>query len=121
MLGMIYEYRATVSRVIDGDTVWLDVDLGFNVQVRLEFRLEGLNTPEIVGPQKVAGLTAKAELARLLGLGPLRIVSTKKEKYGRYLATLYVTPTGGSEINVNEALLSQGFAKPYNGEGPKPV
>lgn len=118
---MIYEYRAKVSRIVDGDTVWLDVDLGFHVRATLEFRLEGLNTPEVVGAQKTAGLASKAELERLLGLGDIRVVSMKTEKYGRYLATLYVTPAGQPEINVNDALLSGGFAKPYSGEGPKPV
>jgi micrococcal nuclease len=118
---MIYEYRAKVSRIVDGDTVWLDVDLGFNVRVKQEFRLEGINTPEVVGAQKIAGLAAKAELERLLQ-NNIRVVSTKTEKYGRYLATLYVTPEpGGQEINVNEHLIAHGFAKPYTGEGPKPV
>jgi len=118
---MIYEYRAKVVRVVDGDTVWLEVDLGFNVRVNIEFRLEGLNTPEVIGTQKVAGLAAKAEVMRLLGLGTLRVVSMKTEKYGRYLATIYVTPPTGPEINVNDSLLVGGFAKPYSGEGPKPV
>jgi len=116
---MIYEYRAKAFRVVDGDTVWLEVDLGFHVRVTLEFRLEGLNTPEVLGPQKTAGLAAKDELSRLLGLGDLRVVSSKTEKYGRYLATLYVTPTNQPEINVNQALLDGGFAKPYLGLGPK--
>lgn len=110
---MMYEYKAKVHRVVDGDTVWLDVDLGFQVHAVLDFRLEGLNTPEVVGATKVAGLAAKAELERLLSLGSLRIISTKTEKYGRYLATIFVQPPAGSELNVNQALIDGGFAVVY--------
>ena len=110
---MIYEYKAKLHRIVDGDTVWLEVDLGFNVRVTLDFRLEGINTPEVVGTTKVAGMASKAELERLLGLGPLRIVSTKTEKYGRYLATIFVQPAEGAEINVNQTLIDGGFATAY--------
>ena len=47
---MDYSYKAKLGRVVDGDTVWLDVDLGFNIWAHLGFRLEGINTPEVVGP-----------------------------------------------------------------------
>lgn len=118
---MIYEYKAKLSRIVDGDTVWLFVDLGFKVTAELEFRLYGLNTPEVVGEQKVAGLLAKGELERLLGLGELRVVTTKADKYGRWLATLYMSQPDGTTVNVNQALLDSGFAQPYFGVGPKPV
>jgi micrococcal nuclease len=111
---MIYEYKASLIRVVDGDTVWLDVDLGFNVHAAFDFRLVGLNTPETVGATRTAGLTAKAELERLLSLGSLRLVSTKSDKYGRWLATIYVKQADGVEINVNDILIKTGFAVPYN-------
>lgn len=114
-----YDYDATVVRVVDGDTVWLDVDLGFGLRAHYDFRLYGINTPEVIGSSRVAGLAAKAEAERLLGLGPLRIVSYKSDKYGRWLADLYVKPATGAEIWVNDALLKGGFAQPYLGEGPK--
>jgi micrococcal nuclease len=118
---MIYEYKAKLNRVVDGDTVHFDVDLGFGVQVTLDFRLAGINTPEVVGSQRVAGLAAKAEVTRLLGLGTIRIISMKTEKYGRWLATIFVKQADGKEIEVNQALIDGGFAVPYNGDGPKPV
>lgn len=117
---MIFEYSARVSRVVDGDTVWLDVDLGFGIGVKLDFRLYGLNTPEVIGATRTAGLAAKAELERLLALGPLRIETYKADKYGRWLVTLHVKQTGDVDLNVNDALLKGGYAKPYFGEGPKP-
>lgn len=113
--GMIYEYAAKLVRVVDGDTVWLDVDLGFRVRATMDFRLVGINTPEVVGLTKTAGLAAKAELERLLSLGPLTIFTVKTDKYGRWLATIYVTTAGGSHLSVNDALLAGGFAVPYDG------
>lgn len=115
----MYEYSARLNRVVDGDTVWLWVELGFNVAVTLDFRLYGINTPELVGATRVAGLAAKAELERLLGLGRLRILTYKPDKYGRWLAEMFVTPPNGPEFRVNDALLQGGFAKPYFGQGPK--
>lgn len=118
---MIYQYKAKLNRVVDGDTVILDTDLGFGVQVTISYRLAGINTPEVVGSQKVAGVAARDELVRLLSLGTLRIVSMKTEKYGRWLATIYVNLGSNVELEVNQALVDGGFALPYNGDGPKPV
>jgi micrococcal nuclease len=117
---MIYEYKAELVRVVDGDTLYAKVSLGFHVSMEVEFRLFGLNTPEVIGTQKTAGLKAKAELERLLKVGLIRVVSEKSDKYGRWLGTFYVKQTDGSEVNVNEALVSGGFALPYFGIGPKP-
>jgi len=117
---MIYEYKAKLSRVVDGDTLYMVVDLGFRVTMELDFRLEGLNAPEVVGATRTAGLAAKSELERLLSLGSLRVVTTKSDKYGRWLATVFVDLPDGNTLNVNQVLLNEGFAKPYSGVGPKP-
>jgi micrococcal nuclease len=87
-----YIYRALVIDVIDGDTIRADVDLGFSIRSRQVFRLLGLNTPEMVGVNKAQGMKAKAELAdRILGREVIiRTVKDKKEKYGRYLATVFL-------------------------------
>lgn len=109
---MIFEYNAKVVRVVDGDTVWMDVDLGFGIHATLDFRLFGINTPESVGSTRTAGLVAKAELERLLSIGPIRITTHKSDKYGRWLAVMYVK-NGSVELNVNQALLEGGFAVEY--------
>jgi len=130
-----YEYQATVHRVVDGDTVYLKlsktftlpVDFGFNIldsvillkEAIVEFRLYGINTPEVVGVTKQAGLASSTELSRLLDTGTLRIVSYKPDKYGRYLADIFVTPPGQPEFNANQELIKGGFATPYFGTGPK--
>lgn len=125
-----YEYQATVNRVIDGDTVilnlqrtfTLDVDFGFRIKDSIQFtktavqdfRLLGINAPEVVGENKVKGLEAKAELTRLLSQGEIRVVSTGQDKYGRWLAVLYVTLPDNTEINVNDTLVKEGYAVVYN-------
>jgi micrococcal nuclease len=113
----MYEYDAKLERVVDGDTVWLVVDLGFRVSQRLELRLYGIDTPELVGATRTAGLAAKSELLRLCSLGPLRIRTYKAgvtDKYGRWLATLYVS-VGGETLEINEQLVRTGFAVRYPG------
>jgi micrococcal nuclease len=117
---MDYNFKAELLRVVDGDTLYARVALAFHVFVDVEFRLFGLNTPEIIGTQKMAGLAAKSELECLLKLGSIRVVSEKSDKYGRWLGTFYVKLPDGTEVNVNEALLEGGFAQPYFGVGPKP-
>jgi micrococcal nuclease len=117
---MDYNFKAELLRVVDGDTLYARVSLAFHVFVDVEFRLYGLNTPEVIGAQKTAGLVAKSELERLLKLGAIRVASEKSDKYGRWLGTFYVKLSDGTEVNVNEALLAGGFALPYFGVGPKP-
>jgi endonuclease YncB( thermonuclease family) len=124
-----YEYPATIVRVVDGDTVYLklfkefalDVDFGFNIKdtVKLakeavvDFRLRGINAPEMKGATKTAGNAARVELERLLNLGSIRVVAFKPEKYGRYLADIYVTPAQGAEFLVNSSMIENGFATPF--------
>lgn len=104
----MYEYTARVLRVVDGDTVWAEVDLGFDVRRRDSFRLYGINAPELGTPE---GVRAKNWLlARLPVDTAVRITTMKdkREKFGRYLATIYL-----GELDVNLALLTEGHAVPY--------
>lgn len=102
---MSYVYEATVVRVVDGDTVDLDVDLGFHVRVRERFRLNGIDTPER-GQDGFEEATNR--LKELLG-DECVVESHKTGKFGRWLGILR-TPDG---VNVNDVLLSEGLAKPY--------
>lgn len=104
-----YEYRANVIRWIDGDTVELEVDLGFRLTFQDHFRLDGIDTPE---RGKAGAVTAKLRAEQLAPPGTeLLITTAKADKYGRYLAALWtdVGPT------VNHKLVEEGFAKPYYG------
>jgi micrococcal nuclease len=106
---MTYHYDAEVIRWIDGDTVELDVDLGFRLRYRDHFRLDGIDTPERGKP-----LAAEAK-ARAMSLTPagstVHIGTTKGDKYGRWLAVIW--PSAG--MPVNTTLVAEGLAKPYYG------
>jgi micrococcal nuclease len=116
----MYEYMAKVTRVIDGDTVDVDIDLGFRVWVHNRLRLYGIDTPETRTrdlEEKEAGLHAKEVLEELLAQSGnwVRLVSHGLDKYGRSLATIYVQTNADSyDTNVNSYLLKEGLAEPYN-------
>ena len=109
----MYEYKAKIIDVYDGDTVTANVELGFNVSMEIKIRLYGIDTPEIRGEEKELGLKSKARLESLI-LDKTVIIKTykdKKEKFGRWLAEIYENKE--SEKSVNQILLSEGLAKSY--------
>tara|TARA_R110000851_G_scaffold105835_1_gene224517 strand:+ start:205 stop:573 length:369 start_codon:yes stop_codon:yes gene_type:complete len=114
----LYHYSAAVTRVVDGDTVDVLVDLGFDIHTKQRVRLYGINTPETRTrdkAEKVAGLKAKERLKCLLRDNKNRcVIETrldKKGKYGRVLGVLYIDKT-----NLNKTLVDEGHAKRYHGE-----
>lgn len=117
----MYEYKARVRSVYDGDTFRADVDLGFDVWLNdIAFRLNRINAPELssVSPK---GRISRDELREILEAGreiTIKTVKDKKEKYGRYLADVYVDTT---DICVNDWLVTNGFAKYWTGKGERPV
>lgn len=109
---MSYQYfHVKVERVIDGDSVVLVVDLGNKITWRDSFRLLGIDTPER-GGQGYA--EASAHLEQLLANGLSRIETHRADKYGRWLADLYVSADGG-EMHVNRLMVAAGHAKAYFG------
>jgi micrococcal nuclease len=113
----MFEYPATIIRVVDGDTVDLNIDLGFTVHVVQRVRLNGINAPE---KNTEAGLIAKHWLEAKLPAGSKVVVKSDKpgggDKYGRYLATIFL-----SESSVNEELVASGHAFAWDGKGVKPT
>ena len=109
-MAYLYEHAAVV-RLIDGDTVVLDIDLGNHLVWRDSFRLYGLNTPERGKP---GASEATAALAALLAPGLVRVQTHKPDKYGRWLVDLWVAAG-----HVNQLLIAGGHAKPYSGHGPR--
>ncbi|GGM55356.1 hypothetical protein GCM10012275_28130 [Longimycelium tulufanense] len=100
----MYEYRAAVVRVVDGDTVRLDIDLGMDVHIYdVSCRLEGIDAPEAHTPE---GRASKLWLANLLRPGTeVCVKTTKADKYGRYLVKMWL-----GEQHVNAALVDAGHA-----------
>ena len=106
----IYVRNAKVIRVVDGDTAEFNVDLGCDIRINMMCRLEGINAPEKV---TAAGKASKAWLEIVLPPGTdvtIQTVKDKKEKYGRYLAAVYIP---GSVQSLNEDMVKQGLAAAY--------
>ena len=118
----MYEYNCTIVRVVDGDTVDVDIDLGFDTWRRGErIRLYGVDCPECRSRsaiEKKAGLLAKGFVIRSLHEGGIYKLTTKeKGKFGRYLGTIKID----GELTINAALISEHLAVPYTGQNKKEI
>lgn len=106
-------YEAFVRSITDGDTIRVDIDLGFNQwTINASVRLAGLDAPEIHGIERPEGLKSKEWLKLQLPENTRIFIQTMKdsrEKYGRYLATIYLV----DGTNLNEKILSEGYASVY--------
>lgn len=117
----MYEYRVKqVLRVVDGDTIDVDIDLGFNISYTQRVRLAGIDTPESRTTdkyEKALGLEVKKKLGELLKNANKIVIRTEKpdssEKYGRILGWLFLDDSSES---VNTALIAGGYAWDYMGE-----
>jgi len=122
----MYDYRVKVLRVVDGDTVDVDIDLGFGVWLHKErVRIMGIDTPESRTRDKVEkkfGLASKKRLKELLGkTAVLRTQISKKGedmkgKFGRILGDFEVGDRMATEI-----LIEEGYAVPYMGQSKEDV
>ena len=117
-----YTYEATVVSVYDGDTVVVDLALGFWVTVRMSCRLVGLNCIELRDP---GGREARDHLAGLIPEGTaVTVRSVKPDKYaGRFDGVIYDArpdpPSGG--VSVNDQMVADGYAAPWKGTGARPL
>lgn len=111
MLTQEYVYNGLVTKVVDGDTIDVDVDLGFTVTVSVRFRLLGINTMEMKDPDPVKREKAQAAkqfvIEKILNK-QISLKSHKTDKYGRWLAEVYIN----NEL-VNKMLLNEGLAVEY--------
>lgn len=109
-----YWYKATVTKVVDGDTVHVTVSYGLDQYGNYTLRLAGIDTPEMSTNE---GKVARAYVEDWLEARPnllLHTVKDKREKYGRYLAYLYDADRL-DDPSLNQLLLDQGLARPYDG------
>lgn len=115
----MYEYRVkNVLKVVDGDTIDVDIDLGFNISYTQRVRLAGIDTPESRTTdkfEKKLGMESKEWLKNALSHGKTIVIRTEKpdssEKYGRILGWLFV-----DDVNLNNAMIDQGYAWSYMGD-----
>jgi len=117
----VFQYRATVRQVHDGDTLRLDVDLGFDIHhASLDVRLLGIDCPELGRPDGLGERARGFVVAWFAKHGTQCVIETVRdqtEKYGRYLAT--IVSADGADLIAD--LQAAGLAKPYDGHGPRPV
>lgn len=111
----MYTYRARVVRWIDGDTVILDVDLGFYLRSQQSFRLVGIDAPERSKADPGPYQRALAYCEELAPAGSeIRCETLKGDKYGRWLAVILVpikSDVGTTYMSLNMKLVSEGLAK----------
>ena len=125
----MYEYKALINRIIDGDTVDVDIDLGFGIWLRDEReRVMGIDTPESRTSDKVEkqfGLAAKDRVVELIPEGTVQILKTEvnkdgedmKGKFGRILGD-FMTDEGDF---ITEVLIDEGHAVEYNGQSKEDI
>ena len=133
----LYTYRALVERVVDGDTIVVDVELGLGIVANKRLRLRGIDAPEM---STKAGQMAKGFVERtLMGVDSIVIKTYGTDQWDRYLVDVFYTkmenrslklekpniravdPTSNfdplSSVFLNQELLEQGLARPYIGKG----
>jgi micrococcal nuclease len=116
----MYEYRVKkVLKIVDGDTIDVDIDLGFSVSFTQRVRLAGIDTPESRTTdlkEKALGLEVKEYLKNLLDGAEDIVIQTEKpdssEKYGRILGWLFIND---EDASLNEKMISEGYAWEYDG------
>jgi micrococcal nuclease len=122
----MYQYKAKVLKVLDGDTVDIDLDLGFNIVLASQrVRMAGIDTPEsrtANNEEKVRGQLSKKKLAEKLPVGSWVRIETQKsdsndDKFGRILA-VFIMEDGTS---LNQWMIDNNYAVLYNGENKELV
>ena len=117
----MYQYKCKIIKVLDGDTVDIDLDLGFKIILANQrVRMAGVDTPEsrtTIAEEKVRGLLSKKKLAEKLPIGSWQIIETQKpdsndDKFGRILG-VFILEDG---TRVNDWLIQNNYAVPYKGE-----
>jgi len=117
----MYEYHVKkVNNVVDGDTIDVDIDLGFDISFSSRVRLAGIDTPESRTKdlaEKKLGLEAKEYVKSKIKDAKEVVIKTEKmdssEKYGRILGWLFLD---GSKVSVNEQMIADGYAWGYLGD-----
>ena len=119
----MYTYKISVLKVVDGDTIDAEIDLGFDIKVKKRVRFMGINAPESRTrdlEEKARGLAAKDRVKALLeGCKNIQLKSHGVGKFGRCLGEIFLDTIDGQEkltlVSLNELLISEGHAVEYHG------
>jgi micrococcal nuclease len=114
----IYRIRS-IHKVVDGDTIDADIDLGFSISLTKRIRLAGVDTPEsrtADANEKKLGLESKEWLKKRCENAKDILIKTElpdsTEKYGRIIGHLFIN---GEETSLNEQMIAEGYALAYDG------
>ena len=125
----MYEYRCKVTRVVDGDTVDVDIDLGFGVWMHKErIRLYGIDTPESRTrdlEEKKYGLLAKEQIESFMPRGSMQTLVTVKDKagkFGRILGKFLIyDKKTDSQMTINDWMIREHYAVAYYGQSKEDI
>ena len=117
----MYEYQVKkVLKVVDGDTIDVDIDLGFSISYTQRVRLAGIDAPESRTrdkKEKALGLEVKDKLKKAIDAATKIVIKTEKpdssEKYGRILGWVFLDD---NKVSINQTLIDEGYAWGYMGE-----
>ena len=119
----MYNYKISPLKVVDGDTIDAEIDLGFDIKVKKRIRFMGINAPESRTKdleEKARGLAAKDRVKALLdGCENIQLKSHGIGKFGRCLGEIMLDVIDGQEkltlVSLNELLINEGHATEYHG------
>ena len=119
----MYTYKISPLKIVDGDTIDAEIDLGFDIKVKKRVRFMGINAPESRTrdlEEKAKGLAAKDRVKQLLdGCGNITLKSHGVGKFGRCLGEIMLDIVDGQEkltlVSLNELLINEGHATEYHG------
>ena len=123
-------YKCSLDRIVDGDTIDVNIDLGFDVMIRKRCRLLGIDTPESRTSdkeEKVYGLMSKKKLQEWCVNPDYKKLEIRckrggtSDKFGRVLAEVWVLEDDGKETNVNRWMCENHYAVPYCGQNKDDV
>ena len=125
----MYEYRCKVTRVVDGDTVDVDIDLGFGVWMHKQrIRLHGIDTPESRTrdlDEKKYGLIAKEQIKSFMPVGSMQTLVTVKDKagkYGRILGKFLIyDKKTDAQMTINDWMIREHHAVAYFGQSKEDI
>lgn len=118
MSGDVWTVPATVTRVVDGDTLMLNLSLGWHIYLDSRCRLIGCNAPEMVTDEGKAARTWVIEQLVALGAQPdgseieVMLISHALDKYGRPLGQIIITDPQGGRFDLGASLIAAGHAVP---------
>jgi len=110
----MYQYKGKVTNVVDGDTVDIELDLGFDIKLTSRFRLNGIDAAET---SSLYGKMTKAWLTMEIAGKKVIVNSYNHDKYGRWLADIFLmSPSGLLDYSINQQMIDAGVVKAYGGD-----